>query len=45
MDRILNVDIYPRNSDLEGAYAEFSLPAYPYELRYAMPWRGPEMAV
>ena len=36
MDRILNVDIYPRNSDLEGAYAEFSLPAYPYELRYAM---------
>ena len=36
MDRILNVDIYPRNSDLESAYAEFSLPAYPYELRCAM---------
>ena len=36
MDMVFNVDIYDRNSRLDGAGAEFWLPARPYELRSAL---------
>ena len=36
MDKVLNVELYAKDSNLEGAYAEISLPARPYELRRAL---------
>ena len=36
MDKVLNVELYAKDSELDGAYAEISLPARPYELRRAL---------
>ena len=36
MEKIFNVEMFPRDSRLDGAGADFWLPARPYELRYAL---------